>query len=167
MNAKSILLVDDSPVVLQSLGAQLAGQGYRVLPARDARCADAFPSTESTPQPGHSAVWLASIHALIDTGGNVRKQKKQPQRVLASSSARCRDACFCASASWGSTCLVVIVVIVTTDSDDPDAHGTTRSSTQVTTADESQVHARVPRVPRAVGPQACYDGRHIQEGAAS
>lgn len=36
MHTKSILVVDDSPVVLQSLGAQLAGQGYRVLPARDA-----------------------------------------------------------------------------------------------------------------------------------
>ena len=95
------------------------------------RCGDAFPSTESTPQPGHSAVCLASIHALIDSGGNVRKQKKQPQRVLASISTRCCDACLWASASCGATCvvatrLVVVVVIVTTDSNDPEDDGITR-----------------------------------------
>jgi hypothetical protein len=50
-----------------------------LLGATSERCEDAFPRTESTPQPGHSAVCFASIHDLIDIGGNVRKQKKQPQ----------------------------------------------------------------------------------------
>jgi hypothetical protein len=71
---------------------------------------------------------------VIDSGGNVRKQKKQPQQVLASISTRCCDACLWASASCGATGLVatglvvVVVVIVTTDSNDPEDEGITRSS---------------------------------------
>ena len=121
------------------------------------RSEDAFPSTESTPQQGHSAVCLASIHARIDSGGNVRKQKKQPQRVLASISTRCCDACLWASASCGETGLVatglviVVVVIVTTDSNDPEDEDITRL---VGHAYEASLHARVP-TNRAVEPRPC------------
>src|SRR4051812_41408991 len=49
----------------------------------------ALPITASMPQCGQSAVWFASTHCLIEAVGNTRKQKKHPQRSLASSSTRC------------------------------------------------------------------------------